>query len=166
MSSAGARSGASILSIVVGFASAASLGGFIYVGSLSHTAMRDSPETAALKGDSSQYPRILSPSNIETLMKNGILVIDLNESTISDKDLQMCSEQVAGIQLQPNQNNDITVRSDRTFFLSEHIAGQHSQFGDADVGLMRALRTIRRYIYIHTYTYNKQAYDAHILYAI
>ena len=138
---------ASRVSLVVGTSIATSLGSLIYFGSLSHAAMRDSPEVAASNGNQSAYPRILTHGDIETLKKEGIVVIDMDEISLSNNDLMLCRQQISALttlQLQPNQNKDPAVRSDETFFISEPIVGQKSVFGDADEGLMRALRTIRR----------------------
>jgi hypothetical protein len=127
---------------------ATTLAGLIYFGTLTHDAMRDSPTVASNNGKQSEYKRILTCSDIETLKNKGIVVIDTDELSMSSKELTLCREQVSTLstlrKLQLNQNNDMSVRSDETFFISEPIKGQKSVFGDADEGLIRALRTIRR----------------------
>jgi hypothetical protein len=138
---------ASHTSIAVGASLATTLAGLIYFGTLTHDAMRDSPAVASNNGKQSEYKRILTRSDIDTLKKKGIVILDTDELSLSNKDLALCLKQVATLsskQLQLNQNNDMSVRSDETFFISEPIEGQKSVFGDADEGLMRALRTIRR----------------------
>ncbi len=113
------------------------LGGWMYLGYMSTSAMRESPKDAYEHDliKNVLHKKILSQANLDDLKTKGIIVID---NVLTPKELADARNEIDSLILntshfEKNGHEDAEVRTDSVFWISEVVGNeQHSLIGTAN----------------------------------